>query len=126
MDFLEDRIGNDGQRVNAIRRWIDEQEKPGRVAIDAQIRYLEVTREWTYREIKKRKGTKDIYELVIKANKIQYRPLGFYGPEPGQFTILLGAKEKDWELEKGADRKAEGYKEIVLSDRSRIREHKYS
>ena len=80
MDFLEDRLGDDGRRVNAIRRWIDKQEKPGRVAIDAQIRYLEVTKEWTYKEIKKRKGTRHIYELIIKVNKTQYRPLGLLWP----------------------------------------------
>ena len=125
MDFLEDRIGADGRRVNAIRRWINEQEKPGRVAIDAQLRYLEETENWTYKEIKKRKGTEHIYELIIKANKIQYRPLGCYGPGQGQFTILLGATEKDWRLEKNADKKAEKNREIILKDRSRIREHEY-
>ena len=125
MDFLEDRIGADGRRVNAVRRWIDAQEKPGRVAIDAQLRYLEETETWTYKEIKKRKGTEHIYELIIKANKIQYRPLCFYGPGPRQLTILLGATEKDWRLEKNADQKAERHREIVLKDRSRIRDHEY-
>jgi hypothetical protein len=43
----------------------------------------------------------------------------------GVFTILVGAKEKDWELERGADEKAERYKDIVMKDRRRIREHEY-
>ena len=125
MDFLEDRVGDDGRRINAIRRWIDDQEKPGRVAIDAQLGYLETVREWTYRDIKKRKGTEAIYELIINTRDVHYRPLGFYGPKQGQFTITLGAKEQNSKLPKSADASAERNREIALRDGGRIREHEY-
>ena len=36
-------------------------------------------------------GTNGIWELIIKFEGIMYRPLGFQGPNPGEFTFLLGA-----------------------------------
>ena len=44
--------------------------------------------------VKKLKGSKKIYELRIKHNGIQYRPLGCYGPLNKEFTLLIGATKK--------------------------------
>jgi hypothetical protein len=53
------------------------------------------------------KGYKKIYELRIKGPHMQYRPLGCYGPDKNEFTLLIGAKEVGDELEpKNAPSKA--------------------
>ncbi len=41
---------------------------------------------------------KDIYEIRFKANNAQQRPMGYFGPCPGIFTIVLWAthKGKHW------------------------------
>lgn len=40
------------------------------------------------------KDCKDVYEIRFKANNIQQRPLGFFGPGPSQFTVVLWATHK--------------------------------
>lgn len=39
-----------------------------------------------------------LYELVLFVDKIQFRPIGCYGPRPGEFTLLAGATEKGSQL----------------------------
>lgn len=41
---------------------------------------------------------KDIYEIRFKAQRVQQRPLGYFGPEPDIFTIVLWVthKGKQW------------------------------
>jgi hypothetical protein len=37
-----------------------------------------------------------LFELVLKVDKTQFRPIGCYGPaKTGEFTLLAGAIEKD-------------------------------
>jgi hypothetical protein len=35
-----------------------------------------------------------IYEIRISGNKVEYRPLGFYGPSEKDFTLVIGARKK--------------------------------
>ncbi len=45
----------------------------------------------------------------------QYRPLGFFGPKSGEFTLLVGAQEKNWKLHpKEADKIAELRQQLVM------------
>jgi hypothetical protein len=37
----------------------------------------------------------DIWELRLFLEKVQHRPLGFFGPDQRMFCILLVAREKD-------------------------------
>lgn len=36
---------------------------------------------------------KGIGELICNVRNVAYRPLGYFGPRPGQFTILIGCKK---------------------------------
>jgi hypothetical protein len=38
---------------------------------------------------------RDFFEIRIFADRVQHRPIGFFGPKPNEFTILL------WVIEKG-------------------------
>jgi hypothetical protein len=60
------------------------------------VRYLANTPkiDWKEPDAKKLTGVKDIYEIRFKAEKKQYRPLGFFGPRPGEFTITVWATHK--------------------------------
>lgn len=62
----------------------------------AAIRYLANTPkiDWQEPKAKKLKGVKDIYEIRFKAEKKQYRPLGFFGPGKDEFTITVWATHK--------------------------------
>ncbi|WP_354676775.1 hypothetical protein [Cupriavidus plantarum] len=37
---------------------------------------------------------KDIYEIRFKARSVQQRPMGYFGPQPGQFTIVIWVTHK--------------------------------
>lgn len=61
-----------------------------------RIRYLANTDkiDWHEPQAKKLAGVKDVYEIRFQANKIQWRPLGYFGPGKNEFTILLWASHK--------------------------------
>lgn len=40
------------------------------------------------------KGYRDYYEIRIRANNVQQRPIGYFGPKNNDFTILIWATEK--------------------------------
>ena len=35
-----------------------------------------------------------IYEIRISGNKVEYRPLGFYGPDEKDFTLVIGSTKR--------------------------------
>lgn len=64
--------------------------------------------------------------MRFHANNVQYRPLGFFGPNRHEYTILIGASKKGkiW-TPADACRGALNRMAIVLSDRRRIREYDF-
>jgi hypothetical protein len=84
----------DASGTNEIRVWMDGQPKMAQVRMDAIIGYLQITPVWPGQYISALKTCNDIYELKIKSGGVQYRPLGFYGPQQREFTLLMGAIEK--------------------------------
>jgi hypothetical protein len=111
-DYLSHRGSNE------IREWIDSLPMNAQVKIDRRISYLEATRNFEPQYVSALKGYDGIYELRIACSGVQYRPLGFYGPERGEFTILIGAVEKDGKLEpRNAAEVAQKRREEVVADR---------
>lgn len=111
MDYV-DPTGN-----NLIRQWLDAQPRKVQMRIDALIRNLEAMERLWEPHVKMLKGPgKGLLELRIKINKIQYRPLGYYGPARGQVTLLLGAIEKGNRFEpKNACQTALNHKSFIES-----------
>ena len=66
---------------NALQKTIDTQDDAVTQYFKARVRYLSNTgkRDWKEPAAKKLQGVTDIYEIKFKANKVQYRPLGFFG-----------------------------------------------
>ena len=63
-------------------------------------------------------GYPGILEIKFKARKVQWRPLGFYGPEQLEFTLLVGAKEMNNRfVPASAPETAKGRRALVLADR---------
>jgi hypothetical protein len=94
---IYDYVGADGN--NEIRAWIDSLPIAAQVKIDTIIRHLEAKVIWPPQYVSDRKDCAEIYELRIVSSGVQYRPLGYFGPQRREFTILLGAVEKGGELE---------------------------
>jgi len=119
-DYLNERGDNE------IRLWLDSLSKKARIKIDRRIRYLENVQffhgEPQY--IKQLVGYEGIYEIRVVFSGDQYRPLGCYGPEDGEFTLLIGAFEVGDRFEpRNAPDIAVQRKAIILADRSRTCDH---
>ena len=74
-----DRLTVEGvERFAAAARWLSVTPTPG----------------WHEPNAKKLKGYQKLYEMKFIADRVQQRPLGFFGPTPGVFSIVLWATHK--------------------------------
>lgn len=78
---------------NEIIEWLNGLAPNHKQTIDAFIRRLEIIEKWDSKYFKPITGYHGIYEIKIRYKKVQYRPLGCYGPGRKEFTLLIGAKE---------------------------------
>lgn len=64
-----------------------------------------------------------LIEIRLKVNKVQHRPLGFYGPLRWEFTILFFATERDRRFDpRNACATALARRTVVEAHRERSRE----
>ncbi|WP_313035661.1 type II toxin-antitoxin system RelE/ParE family toxin [Massilia alkalitolerans] len=75
---------------------IDALEVEVSIGFQVRIRYLATTpkNDWKKPHARKLQGVKDVYEIRFKANGVEFRPLGYFGPNEGEFTILIWAYKK--------------------------------
>ncbi len=104
-DFLDTR------GVNLIQGWPEGLPDKARAKIDARILFMKAMATWP--------------EQYVSALTGWYRPLGFYGPQRRQFTIVLGTIEKGKLPRRVLEKKADEHRKIILADPSRIREHNF-
>jgi len=120
-DFISERGEND------IHRWLHGADvtNAARAKINARIATLRGFPQMPEQYISAYVGWPKLLELRIVSNGVQYRPLGFYGPERGQFTLVVGGIEKGRIpkrlLEVGDERR-----KIVMADARRIVPHDFS
>ena len=81
---------------NDVQSDIDEVNEEVREHLLTRLRYLANTPpiDWHEPQAKKLKGVENVYEIRFKAGNLQYRPLGYFGPGEGEFTILVWAYKK--------------------------------
>lgn len=113
---------------NEVHNWAREQGALLKARLNALIRHLEaldrpvLTRADGVGLLRKAgpcHGHKFI-ELTITIGKVEYRPIGWYGPGPRVITLLMGAKEKGGDLEpRNACIRAINNKKLVLTDPGR-------
>jgi hypothetical protein len=82
--------------VDEIRTWYDRQTGKVRAKFDSRLKFLVQTDRsgWKPEPFRDLHGEcKGLGEIRFKADHVQHRPLGFFGP--GRiFTVVLCAKEK--------------------------------
>lgn len=80
----------------SLQKTIDEQEESVIQHFKTRVRYLSSTPklDWKKPYALKLHNVTDIYEIRFQANKTQYRPFGFFGPNENEFTILVWATHK--------------------------------
>jgi hypothetical protein len=72
----------------------------------------------------KYRGTEKLVELRIPFNKVQYRPLGIYGPSRA-FILLSGAIEKDGKIPTGIIESAVRRQKLLETGQANVREHRF-
>jgi hypothetical protein len=118
-DFL------DGRGVNLIRQWLDSLPPKARAKIDVRLLFMQAKTVWPEPWVSALKGWPHLIELRIGAVGNAYRPLGFYGPERREFTIVLGAMEKG-KLPARILEAADANRKLVLATcRNRIGRHEF-
>ena len=79
---------------NDVDIWIKGLSVKARARLDAIIRHMEITKDWTRTPyFSPLTGYSGICEIKFIVQNKQYRPLGCYGPEENEYTILIGAYE---------------------------------
>ncbi len=91
--FCDWLIAN-GNNRNIIKEWLDSLPVEAKVAINIRLNTMRGLQKWPEGWASSYQGYSGIIELRIPWNRVQYRPLGCYGPKRWQFTLLSGAIEK--------------------------------
>lgn len=80
--------------TNEIEKWLNTLPKRDKVKIDKIIRHLELEKTLKEPYVKPLTGYTGLFEIKVFSGRVQYRPIGCYGPKRREFTILIGAIEK--------------------------------
>jgi hypothetical protein len=100
MSYWKFKFFHNEQRTDLIEEWLAGLCIEARAKIERRFTYLaalEYKVDWRRPFAAKLKGKKysTLYEIRITWDKIQYRPLGCFGPrEEEEFTLLIGAIER--------------------------------
>lgn len=87
---------------NEINDWLHKQPDAARAHIDDHIMMLmlsntdSLTRQDGVGQLHGR--CRGLIELVVPFDRVQYRPIGAYGPRRKEITLLIGATERDGRL----------------------------
>lgn len=90
----------------AMARWVADQPQGVRVRLRAKLNaiLLELQRSEAPRFTREdgvgqlRGPCRGLFEICLLVDKVQYRPIGCYGPGMRDFTLLVGATERGGEL----------------------------
>jgi phage-related protein len=119
-----DYLGPNG--ANPVRKWWDDLPVEARARIDDRIDQMRSLDTWSDKWAKRYKGTDRLFEIRIKANNVQYRPLGMYHPTRRRcFIILHGAIEKGDRILKSDVQVAEKRSDELLEEPHRVVDHDY-
>lgn len=108
---------------NEVRDWARGEGAQLRARLNALVRHIEaLDRALTRNDgvgLLRKTGPchgQGFIELIITLNRVEYRPIGWFGPEDHQITLLLGAKEKggDFEPRNACDR-ARNNRNLILT-----------
>ena len=85
-----------------FKDWYDSLDKDVQAVFDARLDYLkqQPRNGWSMPHFRLLHGPcVGLGEIRFKVKRVQYRPLGFFGPEANQFTLLVGAIEKGGKIQ---------------------------
>jgi hypothetical protein len=91
-----------------------------KAGFEVAIKFLRVRNRQDWRrpnahKMSKSKEFRDFFEIRFKANNVQQRPIGYFGPGESDFTILIWAIEKGNKLlPEEWDKKANRFRKEII------------
>jgi hypothetical protein len=116
----------DARGKNVVHEWIISLPFAAQAKIDSILLILQARKVWPPQYVSALRGYDQIQEIRVVSGGVQYRPLGCYGPERRDFTLLIGSIEKGDKLPKGDCQTAVERRKAILSGRGRTCEHDFS
>src|SRR5258708_17442165 len=90
---------NEGGK-NVIHDWLTSRKgRQAKADLNTFLTYLAAQDKIHESDISARRGYSGLLELRIKINRVQHRPLCFYGPRQSEITLLIMAIEKGFRLD---------------------------
>ncbi len=112
------------RNIDDIQEWIDNLRPRAQAAIEVRIRFLALGGNWYPPYAAKLRGYNKIWEIRVKSENIQYRPLGCFGPGKNVFSILIGATKKNNRfIPPNAPKTAEERKRLINQDERYLNEY---
>jgi hypothetical protein len=117
--------------TNPIHDWLHQQGPDVWARVNALIRNLEIRPQLERPDVgllrKPPCKGEGLIELILKINRVQYRPIGWYGPHKGAITLLAGAIEKGGKFEpRNVEHTAIRRKQAIIADRRHVKDHDFS
>jgi len=109
------KVYSNDKETSALDKWFKNIPEEAWIEINTRLRYLRTQKIWERPWAAKLKKVKDIYEIRVKSENVQYRPLGFFNTNLKEFTLLIGAIEKGNKFEPhDADKTAEKRRNLIV------------
>jgi hypothetical protein len=118
-DFVEVR------GVNPVRQWLDSLPAKASAKINTRLLFMMAIPIWPEQYVSSLVGWPELVELRLVHSGVQYRPLGFYGPDRREFTLVFGTVEKGVIPAQVLEAADANRKLIIATGRSRICEHRF-
>lgn len=118
-DLLEER------GVNTIREWLDGLPAKAAAKINTRLLYMMAIPVWPEQYVSSFVGWPQLVELRIVHAGVQYRPIGFFGPERREFTLVLGTIEKGIIPSRVLETADAKQKLVIATGRNRICKHRF-
>lgn len=114
-----------GEGQTPFSAWLRGQGEDVQAEIDTRILVMRGMPMWPPKWVRAYKTYDKLLELRIPFKRVQYRPLGCYGPARREFTLLSGAIEKDGKIPKAILQSAMDRMKLALEDRRWVREYQF-
>lgn len=88
---------------NDVQKTYDSGTENLKAELEVELEYLQIRSREEWRrphaaKLTKCKDFRDFYEIRLFADSVQQRPIGYFGPNKNDFTILIWATEKGGKL----------------------------
>jgi hypothetical protein len=85
----------DMEGLGVVEAWLGKESAKAAAKFDERVSALSDSRNWGGKRTTSLSGKPclGLVEIRLCVDNVQHRPIGFFGPNSGEFTILLFAKE---------------------------------